>query len=520
MSLDFKKFKSLAEENYKVIPVYEEIINDFETPVSAYLKIKETKNTFLLESVEGPEKINRHSIIGINPVALISNKKKITSLDNLTSSKKQIFDFEFSGSLFEDLELVLERFRLPIEFSDLPIGLIGSFAYESINFIEKTLNLKTDPLFPEGIFFLTGDLLVFDHRFHRLKFITTVYLESQDHQNPEKLEKIYLAASRRIAELKNKLKHPCQAEYLLELAGNRVLQSREASFFKGWESNFTKANFLKTVEEAKDHIKAGSAFQIVLSQRLTRNFDKEIDLLRIYRLLRIVNPSPYLFLLNFEKFQIIGSSPETLTRTLYDQKSGITEAFSRPIAGTYKRGKNEKEDQLFSEQLKKDPKELAEHLMLVDLARNDLGRVGIPGTVKANKLMFVEKYSHVLHLVSEIKTSLKARTSSIDLIKAVFPHGTLSGAPKVRAMQIISDLERKTPRAFYAGSVGIISFASQICNLAITIRSLLIEKRKITLQSGCGIVYDSDPLAEYQETLNKAAALIEVVETVANLEVC
>ena len=522
--LDLKEFRTFAEKNYNVIPVFQETVNDFETPVSAYLKVGQPKNSFLLESVEGPERSKRYSIIGLNPVAVFSNQNKTSKLDLLLQNKKEtkLFELQFSGNLFEDLSLLLRKFRAPAEFSDLPVGLVGSLAYESVNFIESSLKLATDRSFPEASFFLTGDLLIFDHRLQRLKFLTTVYLTEEQQKDPEKLEKEYLTAKLRIEQLKNNLKSNFSTEQLFDLKLKKrkssLEKNKELNSLKNWSSNFSQEEFIQSVESAKEYIRAGDAFQIVLSQKLTQKFEQQVDLLKIYRLLRVINPSPYLFLLNFENFQLIGSSPETLTRTTYSQEEQRIEAFSRPIAGTYPRGKSEKEDQILAQKLKEDPKELSEHLMLVDLARNDLGRVGIPGTVKANQLMFIEKYSHVLHLVSEIKADLKQepnKNSIVELIKAVFPHGTLSGAPKVKAMEIISQLE-KEPRGFYGGAVGSISFSGLACNLAIAIRTLLVtnNQREIKLQAGCGVVYDSDPLKEYLETLNKAAVLIEVIECI------
>lgn len=504
-----EEFLSLAKKGYSVISVYSEIIADLETPVSCYMKVKDKKPSFLLESVEGGEKLGRYSTIGINPAGIIKVKDNKTSFvsyrENLEIPELANLSKDKDGNPFDSLELVLKKYKSQL---GEPAGLVGALSYDSVRFVEPVPNIKVDKDFPDAIFLLSGDSIIFDHLKKTLRLNTCVYINKNSDLNA-----LYEAAIEKLNELKIALTVPAPAGEDLRIIESSFLSEDENLL--GWKSNLSKEEFENVVEVCKEHIRAGEVFQIVPSQQLFTETKEKIEPLYLYRLLRSLNPSPYLFLLDFGDFQMIGSSPELMV------KSEITEnkytAILRPIAGTYRRGKNEEEDRINSEKLKSDKKELAEHLMLVDLARNDLGRIAKAGTVRPNKeLMYVERYSHVLHIVSEMICDVKDGMSSIDLLKATFPAGTLSGAPKVRAVQILSEVEN-VARGFYGGCIGFLGFDGS-CNTGMTIRTVLVRDNLsntgslIRLQVGCGVVYDSVPSSEYQETISKAAALLKVVE--------
>jgi anthranilate synthase component I len=496
-----EQFLSYAKEGYNVIPVWTEVLADLETPVSCYLKVKEhcpdKGPFFLLESVEGGEKLGRYSAIGLNPAGMLTLQNGITHFAPLWPEA----NFQPSqGNTFDSLAEVLNKFQSPSHIlPHMVAGLVGAISYDTVRFVEP-IDVKIDQTFPESIFVLTGDLIVFDNLTRTLRLISNAYLGSDP-------EKSYRESCKRIKELKSILQSQIN-ESKHQIISNQLSPSRES--LACWSSSLAQDKFERIVNYAKELIKAGDIFQIVLSQQLSLNLTAELDSLYLYRLLRSVNPSPYLFFLDFLNFQIIGSSPEVMVKCDALTAEGEQTALLRPIAGTYRRGKTEAEDLELAKKLQEDPKELAEHLMLIDLARNDLGRVGIPGTVSLTEQMVVEKYSHVLHLVSEVVCKVKPEMSSVDLLKAVFPAGTLSGAPKVKAMQIIAELE-PVARGFYGGCVGYFGFDGSM-NTAMTIRTLLLKDNQIRLQVGAGIVYDSDPAKEYQETLNKGAALLKVIE--------
>ncbi len=503
LSLSKSEVQTYAESGYTVVPLSVEVLADLETPVSLYLKIQsllpEAGPFFLLESVEGGEKLGRYSTIGLNPAAVL---KIQNNQSNLTSLWPEIKIDLQSNNPYEALNQVLQELKAPEGLHPASFsGLVGALAYDTVRFIEP-INLKIDSDFPEAAFVLTGDSITFDNLKRTLRLTTNIYFYSQSN-----LSESYENAVSRLSSLVELLETdlPSSSKKIVEQS---VLETRES--IGSWTSSFTQSEFEEVVEVAKEHIRAGDIFQIVLSQQLKIESQGLIEPLQIYRLLRSVNPSPYLFLLDFNEFQLIGSSPEVMVKCDAYSKEKPQQALLRPIAGTYRRGKNEEEDTELAQKLKNDPKELAEHLMLIDLARNDLGRVAIPGSVRPTDLMIVEKYSHVLHLVSEVVCDLKDGMNAVDLLKATFPAGTLSGAPKVRAMQIIAKLE-KAPRGFYGGCVGYFGFDGSL-NTAMTIRTLLKKGKQIRLQAGAGIVYDSEPSKEYQETLNKGAALLKVIE--------
>lgn len=497
------EFQQQIEQGFNVIPVWTEILADLETPVSCFIKVKEAhpeQAVFMLESVEGGEKIGRYSFIGLNPAGLLKVQNDKTNFQSFQEG----LDLQLpQGQPFEALNELLNTFKSPVD--KLPYsasGLVGALAYDTVRFIEPIPQLKVDSLHPEAAFVLVGDLIVFDNLTRTIRLITNVYLSP----SKDSSESQYKEATEKLHKLKALLEGEIKPEHRKAIPTGALGSTERAS---DWSSSLSQPEFEQIVTHAQERIKAGDIFQIVLSQQMKVK-KKNVDPLYIYRLLRSLNPSPYLFLLDFVDFQLVGSSPEVMVQSTVNPSTNERTALLRPIAGTYRRGKSAEEDLQLAEKLKNDPKELAEHLMLIDLARNDLGRVAVPGTVKLTDLMIVEKYSHVLHLVSEVVCKLKDNSNSVDLLKAVFPAGTLSGAPKVKAMQIIADLE-PLARGFYGGCVGYIGYNGYV-NTAMTIRTLLMDENEIRLQAGAGIVYDSDPSKEYQETINKAAALMKVVE--------
>ncbi len=494
-------FFKLIEQGYSAINISTEILADLETPVSCYLKLKNNKPSFLLESVEGGEKLGRYSTVGINPQAIIKIKDNKCNIEYFDSNiKNKIADELLLGKdPFEILEKFLKNFKAPYnEFA----GLVGTLAYDTVRFIEP-VKLKVDKEFPEAIFLLTGQSVIFDNLKRNMKITSTVYTNKT--QKHDEIEKLYNEAIENIKNICKLLENDISKSEK-KLPEISILKEQES--ISGWACNFTKQEFEEVIKRVQEHIKNGDIFQIVPSQQFKTSLNKKPNTFQIYRLLRSINPSPYLFYLDFNEFQLIGSSPEVMVKSITSEKKHT--ALLRPIAGTYRRGKSEEEDIELSKKLKQDPKELAEHLMLIDLARNDLGRIAVNGTVKLKEEMIIEKYSHVLHLVSEVVCDVKPNISSVEILKAVFPAGTLSGAPKVRAMQIISEVET-VARGFYGGCTGYFGFDNS-CNTAMTIRTVYIKDNTVRLQVGAGIVYDSVPSKEYQETINKGAALLKVIE--------
>ncbi|XUX00796.1 MAG: anthranilate synthase component I [Dehalogenimonas sp.] len=447
-----------------------EIMADLETPVSAFLKISRGGPSFLLESVEGGQKIARYSYIGTEPRQLLITKSG-SSDDPLTLLEK-----ELAG-------------RRLVPHPDLPRfcgGAVGYCSYETAGKFEKLPSPEKDSFgLPEAVFMLVDTFLVFDHIAHRISVVSLAVLDMD-------IETAYSEATSRIDELCRRLNSP------LELPTSPTSVIKSGTEFV---SSISKEVFENSVAEIKDAITSGEAIQVVLSQRLScttnaRPFD-------IYRALRSINPSPYMFYLDYGDFQIIGASPEILVRV----ENG--EVVTRPLAGTRRRGATQAEDLALEAELKADPKERAEHIMLVDLGRNDIGRVAKPGTVEVSDLMNVERYSHVMHLVSHVKGRLRDELNSLDAFRATFPAGTVSGAPKVRAMQLIAEHEPEK-RGPYAGAAGYFSYTGNM-DMAIAIRTMITKDGKAYVQAGAGITYDSQPEAEYFETLNKAQALFRAV---------
>jgi anthranilate synthase component 1 len=464
---DEKEFIKLSKKG-NLIPVYKEIVTDLETPVSAFKKI-ESEYSFLLESIEGGEKIARYSFLGT------CQKSRVTSPES-----------------FEEIRKFLKQYRA-VPVPGLPRfygGLVGYVSYDAVRLIEDIPDKNPDELkLPLMQFMLADTVLAFDHIKHKILIIANAHVAGDP-------KKAYKLACKRIREMEKKLNRRLGAE-----SEELAVPSVSFAKFKA-KSNVTQAEYEAMVRKAKKYINAGDVIQVVPSQRFTTELAAEpFD---VYRRLRVFNPSPYMYYLKLGPVKIIGSSPEVMVRLEKGQ------ATVRPIAGTRPRGKSDEEDKKLMLELLASKKERAEHVMLVDLGRNDLGRVCDFGSVKVTEEMVIEKYSHVMHIVSNVTGKLRRNMDAVDLIKATFPAGTVSGAPKVRAMEIIDELEN-VKRGLYAGSVGYFSFSGDL-DTGIAIRTILVRGKKAYIQAGGGVVADSDPGKEYQETVNKARALIAAAE--------
>jgi len=455
-----------------LIPIYREIVADLETPVSAFLKISRGGYSFLLESVEGGERLARYSFIGTEPYNVLATR---------------------TGDNSNPLPLIAEELKKykMVPTTDLPRfcgGAVGYLGYETATRFEELPSPSSDPLgLPESLFMFVDTMLVFDHVTHKIKVLSHVHLDGD-------IEKEYQKAINKIEALVDRLSQPLKPKH--------YVKSTIAHRDNALSSNFSKDEFEASVDTIKRYITAGEAIQVVLSQRLAQPVD--VAPFEIYRALRSLNPSPYMFFLDFKDFCIIGTSPEILVRVENDM------VMTRPLAGTRPRGKSLDEDAMLEKELRHDEKERAEHIMLVDLGRNDIGRVSEPGTVEVSDLMDVERYSHVMHLVTHVQGKLRRDLNAIDALQACFPAGTVSGAPKIRAMEIIAELEPEK-RGPYAGAVGYFSFSGNM-DMAIAIRTMIVANGTAYVQAGCGIVYDSIPEREYQETMNKAQALLKAIE--------
>ncbi len=480
-------FLKLTTES-NLIPVFREILADTETPIGVFRKLGGAPYCFLLESVQGGEKWARYSFMGIEPLATFKSKGTHVSVE--AGAERQEYDVEDPVRF---LETQLAAFR-PARVQGLPRffgGAVGYLAYETVSFFEPIADKLADDLdLPDTWFMVPRVVLIFDSLKQSIKIVVNVHLNSDD--DPERC---YAQASDSISGIIDRIKEPAPVTTRTD--------HRPASGHI--ENKMSQAHFESIVSKAKEYIRQGEIIQVVLSQGFkTENAAQPFD---VYRALRLINPSPYLFYLQFDGASLLGSSPEVMVRL---EEKRIT---LRPIAGTRPRGKTEDEDQGLQTELLADPKERAEHVMLVDLARNDAGRVAEYGTVKVNELMLVERYSHVMHIVSNVEGILREGLNSFDVLRASFPAGTVSGAPKVRAMEIIHELESHR-RGPYAGAVGYFGFDGNM-DLAITIRSIVIKGEKAFIQAGAGIVADSVPAKEYEETLHKAKALFSAVRTAA-----
>jgi len=465
---EVKKYKDRGN----MIPIYREIVADLETPVSAFLKINRGGYSFLLESVEGGQRLARYSFIGTEPYRVLTmrGEDKTDPLPLIAAE--------------------LNKYKI-VPVSDLPRfcgGAVGYLAYEVVTRFEELPSPDDDPLgLPESLFMFVDTMLVFDHVTHRIKVLSHVHLDGD-------IEVAYQQAVDRIDNLVDRLSQPLQPSQHIK-AGTRPVRDY------GLSSNFTKDEFEAGVRKVKQYITAGEVIQVVISQRLAQPTD--VLPFDIYRALRTINPSPYMFFLDFNDFHIIGASPEILVRV----EDGMV--MTRPLAGTRPRGKTPAEDAMLEQELRNDEKECAEHIMLVDLGRNDIGRVSEPGTVEVSELMDVERYSHVMHLVTHVQGRLRRDMTAFDALPACFPAGTVAGAPKIRAMEIIAELEPEK-RGPYAGAAGYFSFSGNM-DMAIAIRTMVMTRGVAYTQAGCGIVYDSVPEREYEETMNKAQALLKAI---------
>jgi anthranilate synthase component I len=454
-----------------LVPVYREIVADMETPVSAFLKINRGGNSFLLESVEGGQRLARYSFIGTEPYRDLT-VKATDQTDPLDTISKELHQYQ-----------VVPLEGLP-RFAG---GAVGYLSYETVNRFEKLPSPEKDSLnLPEARFMFVDTMLVFDHVTHKIKVLSYVKLNGN-------LDKGYQKAVAKIDDLVSRLQQPYAAK---KITGSKTVNAAKLT------SNTTKKAFEANVQKIKEYITAGEAIQVVYSQRLSQPTD--LPPFEIYRALRTINPSPYMFYLDYGDFQIVGASPEVLVRV----EDG--NVMTRPLAGSRPRGKTPAEDAALEQELRSDEKERAEHIMLVDLGRNDIGRVSQAGTVKVSELMEVERYSHIMHLVTHVQGKLQPELDAFDALLACFPAGTVSGAPKVRAMQIIAELEPEK-RGPYAGAVGYFSFSGNM-DMAIAIRTMVVKKGVAYVQAGAGIVYDSIPSREYEESLNKARALLKALE--------
>jgi anthranilate synthase component I len=481
---DLETFKALSSQG-NLIPVYEEVLADTETPVSATLKLGGSP-AFLLESMIGGEKWARYSFLGSKPSRIIKSRgNRIEIKDSKTGTRR----FK-SDNPIEVIKQEVAAYK-PVDVKGLPRfygGLVGYIGYDMVRFFEKIPDRKKTGLrLPDMFLMVTDTVIIFDNLKGKIKVVSNAHINGR---TPEEAYE----------EAKEKIKHIVEK---LRKSKIKNRKSNGSTALSGYESSFaSREAFEDAVRKSKEYILSGDIVQVVLSQR----FDRELhsDPFNIYRALRVINPSPYMYYIDTGDAKLVGSSPEILVRL--EGKKIIL----RPIAGTRRRGETEEEDHALEEELKKDPKEVAEHIMLVDLGRNDVGRVAEFGSVKVTELMSVERYSHVMHLVSNVEGTLKEDRDAFHVLEACFPAGTVSGAPKVRAMEIIEELE-PARRGPYAGAVGYISYSGNM-DTCITIRTLIIKGNKIYVQAGAGIVADSVPEKEYEETVNKAMGMMKAVD--------
>ena len=482
-----EEFHALAAE-HTVLPVWTELLADLETPVAAYVKLVGEGNGFLLESVEHAERWSRYSFVGRSPQAsLLLRNGTITVEGSLPP------DVPLDEGILAALEGILKHYKAPL-FPDLPPlqgGLMGFLGYDVIREVEHLPNAATDDRgMPDAVMSVIGSLAAFDHwrqRVYLIESVPVLNLSAAD------LDAAYDSAALRVQQSVADLARP--------LAYAPVSPPEPGEALPAMTSSMPNGQYQQAVEVAKEHILAGDVFQVVLSQRF--DIDLQADPFDVYRVLRQINPSPYMYFLRHPEMTLVGSSPEPMVQLLQGK------VVSRPIAGTRRRGRDEEHDRRMAGELRENPKEIAEHIMLVDLARNDVGRVSKFGTVHVDELMTLEKYSHVMHLTSEVSGSLVAGKSPIDVLRATLPAGTVSGAPKVRAMEIIDSLE-PAKRGPYAGVVGYIDFSGNL-DTALAIRTMFVSSHGAHLQAGAGIVADSIPEEEDLECVNKASAFLAAI---------
>ena len=488
----FPSLEDFIEKSRKgnIIPVYTEILADTETPVSAFKKIDAGGEAFLFESVEGGDKWGRYSFLGTDPRATILTKGSTVAI----TVGEEVTTLE--GDPIEIIRAAISSYK-PVEVEGAPKfsgGAIGYIGYDAIRHIEKLPELTEDDLNVPDIFLvITDTMLVFDNMEHKITVVSNVFVEGE-----VDLKEAYNEGVAKIEAIVTRLKEARPSESKPDAKSGAKPGAGKVT------STFAEIDFLAAVKKTKEYIRSGDIIQAVISQRFSVPLTGEPDPFDIYRALRIINPSPYMFFLRLAGIVLAGSSPEILVG------NDGPDIRVRPIAGTRPRGKDDAEDQRLETELLADPKERAEHIMLVDLGRNDVGRVAETGSVEVDELMVIERYSHVMHIVSNVKGRLKEGKDSFDALRACFPAGTLTGAPKVRAMEIIEEME-PVRRGVYGGSVGYISFSGNM-DMCITIRTILVKDNIAHVQAGAGIVADSDPQKEFEETQNKARGMLKAVE--------
>ncbi|MGQ9592310.1 MAG: anthranilate synthase component I [Planctomycetota bacterium] len=491
--MNFEEFLKFARRG-SIVPVFRELAADTLTPVAAFLRLRHRDEpAFLLESVEGGERVGRYSFLGRDPFRCVRGTGPEVAIEE---GGRRVVSRE---GFFEALARSVASFRsVPVPgLPPLTAGAVGYVGYDAVRWIERIPDRhpREDDL-PDAQFWFYDSLVAFDHAKHRAYLIANVRIEGAGSTRAE-LEAAYGSAQRRLDAMEEALERPYPRQEL----PTRWMRLEPGLPADGMRSNFTRGDFEDAVRRAREYILAGDAFQIVLSQRFRRDVSE--DPMSIYRALRALNPSPYLFYLQWDGTALFGSSPETMVQ-VQDGKVMV-----RPIAGTRRRGEDDADDAKLAEELFADEKELAEHRMLVDLGRNDVGRVARFGTVRVSRLEVLERYSHVMHIVSQVEGDLREGLSAIDAFCACFPAGTVSGAPKIRAMEIIDELE-PSRRGTYAGAVGYVDFAGNL-DTCIAIRTLLVRGGVATLQAGAGLVADSVPEREYLETVHKASALYDAI---------
>lgn len=474
-----------------LVPVYREVLADMETPVSAYKKISRGKYSFLLESVEGGERLARYSFIGTDPFIVFKSKgQDVNIIERWKADKVTLNEGQDPLSILKEL---LGRYKW-VDDPDLPRfcgGAVGYIGYDTVRHFEDLPDTNVDDLnVPDSYFLFTDTIVVFDHLKHRMKVVCTPEVGSDPGTT-------YDLAIEKIDEMVERLKCCTPEEEPTARVSTEPVRP---------SANMTREEYMQMVDAGKEYIRAGDAIQIVLSQRMSTPLD--VDPFNVYRALRSLNPSPYMYFLNLDDMKLIGSSPEILAT---ESRGKVT---IRPIAGSRPRGKSEEEDDRLQKELLSDEKELSEHIQLVDLARNDVGRVCKYGSVVVDDLMIVERYSHIMHIVSNVTGELEEGKDQFDVLRAAFPAGTLSGAPKIRAMEIIEELE-PTKRGTYGGAIGYFGFSGDM-DTCITIRTMLVKDGVAYIQAGAGIVADSDPATEYEETMNKAGAVLKAIEMARN----
>jgi anthranilate synthase component I len=484
----FEEFAELAKQG-SVVPVSRELLADALTPVVAYASVGDGLGSYLLESVVGGEKWARYSFVGFEPELIVRGIG-----DRYEEQRPDGLRVRMVSDPWQALRETMAGYRPP-PLPWLPRfwgGAVGFVSYDAVRRFEPTVNGRHAAAAsgePQFVFSIAGTVLIFDNLRHTIRVVVPARID--DHED---LHDTYAAAIARIDRAQQRLAQPARLRFMPPPRKDRPLTVPESSF--------DRAGFCEAVEVCKEHIRAGDIFQVVLSQRF-RTSSAGVDPFDVYRALRVINPSPYMYFLRFAQQRIAGASPEVMVRLEHDR------AELRPIAGTRPRGADAAEDASIEQDLFADPKEIAEHVMLVDLGRNDLGRISTPGSVRVTERMVCERYSHVMHITSNVQGQLAPGRDAIDVLRATFPAGTLSGAPKVRAMQIIEELEPEA-RGVYGGAIGYLGFDGNM-DLAIAIRTVVEQAGELTVQAGAGIVEASQPEAEYQETINKARAVLTAI---------